>query len=55
LFHNEIKPAELIKVESASLLHQTPDHYESNHKKTEEEYNELAEKGITGFHLFYFL
>lgn len=54
-FHNEIKPAEFIKVESALLLHQTLDHCESNHKKTKEECNELARKGITGFHFFYFL
>lgn len=54
LFHNEIKSAELIKVVSA-LLQQTPDHCESNHRKTKEECNELAGKGITGFHFCYFL
>lgn len=53
LFHNEIKPAELIKVVSA-LLQQTPDHCESNHGKTKE-CNELAGEGITGFYFFYFL
>lgn len=55
LFHNEIKPAEFIKVESALLLHKIPDHCESNHKKTKEERNELAGKGITVFLFFYFL
>lgn len=55
LFHNDIKPAEFIKVKGALLLHQAPDYYESYLKKTKEECKELAGKGITGFHLLCFL